>query len=97
MHLDGIFVGDIKRRFLNVNLQTIDKEGGVAFCSFTAGDKCTNSSIQNSIVVGVIYGGYVVPGNKCGDSSTIKFKNNIAHSIDGSGAYIYPDPAEPTS
>lgn len=93
MHLDNIFLGDIRRRFTNVNLQTIDKEGGVAFCSFSDGDRCFDSSIQNSIVAGVIYGGYIVPGNDCGDTDSIKFRNNVAHSIDGSGAYIYPDPA----
>lgn len=75
-------------------MQTIDKEGGIAFCSFFDGDKCFDSSVQNSIVAGVIYGGYIVPGHKCGDTSSILFKNNVAHSIDGSGAYIYPDPAD---
>ena len=45
VHLDNIFLGDIRRRFTNPNLQTIDKEGGVAFCSFTDGDRCVNSSV----------------------------------------------------
>lgn len=34
VHLDNIFLGDIKRRILNKFLQTVDKEGGIAFCSF---------------------------------------------------------------
>lgn len=38
VHIDNVFLGDIKRRFTNVNLQTIDKEGGIAFCSFNDGD-----------------------------------------------------------
>jgi uncharacterized protein YerC len=97
VHLDNIFLGDIKRRFTNPNLQTIDKEGGVAFCSFVSGDKCFNSSVQNSIVAGVIYGGFVVPGHACGDTTSVVFKNNVAHSIAGSGAYIFPDPTINTS
>lgn len=93
MHLDNIFVGDIKRRLLNINLSTIDKEAGVAFCSFTNGEKCFRSSIKNSIVAGVIYGGFVVPGRTCNGTPNIEFHNNVGHSNDGSGAYIFPDPA----
>jgi hypothetical protein len=35
----------------------------------------------------------VAPGHDCGDTSSSKFKGNVAHSVQGSGAYIYPDPA----
>ena len=99
VNLDGMFVADIKRRFLNPNNLDIDKEGGIALCSFDEGDKCYDSSITNSIVTGVMYGGYVVPGHDCGDTNTsgFKFYNNVAHSIDGSGAYIFPDPASSKS
>lgn len=38
-----------------------------------------------------------MPGHKCDDTTSIVFKNNVAHSIAGSGAYIFPDPAIPTS
>ena len=34
-----------------------------------------------------------MPGHACDDTNSITFKNNVAHSIDGSGAYIFPDPA----
>ena len=97
VHLDNIFVGDVKRRYLNPKLMTIDKEGGIAFCSFLVGDKCYDSSIQNSIVAGVIYGGYVAPGHECGDTGSNKFRNNVAHSIAGAGAFIFPDPAVSSS
>lgn len=48
-------------------------------------------------MAGVIYGGYIAPGHQCGDTSSVTFKNNVAHSIAGSGAYIFPDPAISTS
>ena len=54
---------------------------------------CPNSSVQNSIAAGNIYGGFIAPGHDCGDTSSVKFKNNIGHSNDGDGAYIFPDPA----
>jgi hypothetical protein len=35
--------------------------------------------------------GFSMYGNDCKDTS-VRFKNNIAHSIDGTGAIIYMDP-----
>ena len=49
------------------------------------------------IAAGVIYGGFIAPGHDCGDTASIKFKNNVAHSIDGTGAFIFPDPASSSS
>lgn len=48
-------------------------------------------------MAGVIYAGYIVPGNKCGETGINIFENNVAHSIDGSGAHIYPDPSDKSS
>lgn len=70
VHLDGIFVGGVERRITNVNLQTIDKEAGLSFCSFFEGDKCFRSSVKNSIAAGNIYAGFVAPGHECGTAST---------------------------
>ena len=54
---------------------------------------CYDSSITNSIAAGCMYGGFVAPGHDCGVTDSIKFRDNVAHSIKGAGAYIYPDPA----
>ena len=65
----------------------------MAFCSYWEPDPCFGSSVTNSIAAGCVFGGFVAPGHDCGDTSSTKFKDNVAHSIDGCGAYIYPDPA----
>ena len=36
----------------------------------------------------------MAPGHDCDEIGSEKFKDNIAHSIDGVGAHIYPDSAE---
>jgi len=41
---------------------------------------------------GVVYAGFIAPGHRCNTESDI-FKDNVAHSIDGTGAHIYPNPA----
>jgi hypothetical protein len=94
VHLDGVFVGDVQRRDYVSSLDgAVDKEGCVAFCSYWQGNQCHGSSIRNSVAAGCPYGGFVAPGHDCGDYNDKKFYKNTAHSVDGSGAYIYPDPA----
>jgi hypothetical protein len=46
-------------------------------------DKCWDTFINNNIVGGAPYAGFVNPAQKCGDTSNDKFFNNIAHSIKG--------------
>ena len=46
-------------------------------------DKCTNIFINNNIVAGTPYAGYVNMAQNCGDTSQDKFFNNVAHSIKG--------------
>lgn len=60
---------------------------------FNRGDTaCYDNTITNSKAIGCRYAGFVVPGHDCGDSgSSRKFRDNVAHSIDGSGALIFPD------
>lgn len=98
VHVDNIIVAGVERRITNVNLQTIDKEAGLSFCSFFDGDKCFRSSVTNSRAFGNIYAGFVAPGHACGESSTSNiFRDNVSHSNDGSGAHIFPNPAISTS
>ena len=91
VHLDNIFVGDLVARPSSGAKGIVDKEGGVAFCSLVNNNVCPDSSVTNSRVAGVIYGGFIAPGHNCGATNT-KFKNNVSHSNNGAGAYIYPDP-----
>jgi len=54
--------------------------------------------LVNSIAAGCHYAGFVAPGHDCGLSATQQsFRNNVAHSIDGAGAHIFPDVALPKS
>lgn len=96
VHLDSVYVGHLSRRIPTSieNASKLDPEGGIAFCSLVAANKCPNSSVKNSIVTGVIYAGFIAPGNDCVGSGT-KFSGNVAHSNNGVGAHIFPDPASP--
>lgn len=94
--IDNIFVADVKRRVWKGGDNTIDKEACVAYCSWAEPDRCTGNSLKNSVAVGCPYAGFVAPGHDCGDSSSETFKDNMAHSIDGTGAHIYPDPTRST-
>lgn len=57
----------------------------------TEGSKCTDLQIKNNIAAGCKFGGFVVPGYNCDQSLSYVFRDNVAHSSEGSGAYIYPD------
>ena len=62
-------------------------------CGYYYPDTCSNITITNNIVAGTTFYGYNVYGHNCGESNTdTTFRNNIAHSINGIGASIYPDP-----
>ena len=89
---DGIFVADVQSRDWTALDQEVDYEACVAFCSF---GQCSTTSIVNSVAAGCQYAGFVAPGHDCFDTSSTKFKDNTAHSIDGVGAFIYPDENEP--
>lgn len=38
-----------------------------------------------------MFAGFIAPGYNCDDTTSTTFKDNIAHSISGTGANIYPD------
>ncbi len=48
--------------------------------------------VTNNIVSAVHYAGYVAPGHDCDVYAQDHFKNNIAHSVKGAGAIIFPNP-----
>ena len=68
----------------------MDLTAGISACSAVANDKC-DYSITNNIVAATSFAGYVAYGHDCGIYSSV-FKNNLAHSINGNGAVIFPDP-----
>jgi len=53
---------------------------------------CHSNSITNTIAAGCVYAGFVYPGHDCGDSeNNVAYRDNVAHSISGSGFHIFPD------
>lgn len=77
----------------------VDKRGAVAVCSYFEKDSCTDINVYNNIAAGIAYAGFVTQGHDCGDSTSMKFKNNTAHTIDGDveggvGGYVFPDNAK---
>ena len=70
----------------------MDITAGIVACGAVANDRCTYS-ITNNIVAGANFAGFVAYGHDCGRSDQSGFKNNIAHSINGSGAVIFPNPS----
>jgi hypothetical protein len=94
--LDGNFVSDVTRR-LNEAIHMIDIEGAYAICSILAKNSCKDLTITNNIAAGSVFAGFVAPGHECGTEGTqTNFKGNVAHSIQGTGAHIYPDSSVPS-
>ena len=56
---------------------------------------CHGIRIEESIAAGCSYAGFVAPGHTCGEAlSQQSFRSNVAHSVSGSGALIFPDPSD---
>ena len=90
--IDGLFVGDIKENNYDFYLFA-DTEACISFCSQTIvqnDQNCQGSRIVNSIATGCKYAGFVVQGYTCDVTNSETFKNNVAHSIKGSGALVIP-------
>lgn len=71
-----------------------DPKVGISVCAFNYGDKCKNVKVLNNIVAGTDFAGFATYGHNCGNYDNT-FKNNIAHSINGIGAIIFPDFTRP--
>jgi hypothetical protein len=92
--LDGNAVVHIIPRIL-FHLDTfVDPNAAFIICGFNFPDYCKDLTIINNIAAGANYSGYGVQGHSCkdgvDDNSDNSFRNNIAHSINGIGAIIYP-------
>ena len=97
--LSFLFIGDVRTRNRRSIYSVLTKEACVAFCSYQSnyfGSACSNVSITDSIAAGCPFAGFVAPAHRCEDLNSQKFTYNVAHSVDGVGAYIYPDPTDST-
>jgi hypothetical protein len=90
-------VAQLDKRNVTTVDEFVDKVGGFVICAYTTGELCNDVTIINNIVAGSYFFGFVAPGHTCGDESDLTFNNNIAHSVDGPGAFIYPNPILPDS
>lgn len=73
----------------------VDIRAGMAICSLST-SPCKDVRVYNNIASGVPYAGFVTHIDACGDDTSLKFKNNTAHSVDGNpgggvGAVIQDD------
>lgn len=91
--LDGNFVALVRSRHL-LSDTLGDTQCAFVGCGKTPGQYCLDIKMTNNIAAGVEPGGvdttgYTIMANDCGDSKTVIFKDNIAHSIGGNGAIIF--------
>jgi len=78
----------------------VDKWACVAVCSYFEPDTgCKNVKVNDNIAAGCKFAGFVTPGHKCATYSAEEqnFKGNVAHSVAGHGARIYPNPNDKES
>jgi len=89
-------VGDVQPRDVNTLGMSIDKWACVSVCSYFEPDtSCENVKVTNNIASGCKFAGFVTPGHKCGEYTEEEqnFKGNVAHSINGHGARVFPNPS----
>lgn len=91
--LNNLVVADTRTRPDKPSDAILDKEACVSICAWYGPDpNCYDVSVTNSIAAGCVYAGFVVPGADCGSQADqTSFRDNVAHSIEGDGAFIVPD------
>ena len=94
--ITGNFIGDVFVRGIQFIDMTIDKEACVAYSSYEKDDGSPSYDITftDNIAAGCPYAGFIAPGHACGDTAQVNFRNNVAHSVSGYGAYMYKNPAD---
>jgi len=96
VNLDGnLLMRVVMRTTLGLDGGVVDASGGFCICSyFDTSESCSGITLQNNIATGVLHAGFLVPGDKCGETKYQAFYNNVAHSVGGPtygfGALIYP-------
>ena len=94
--ITGNFIGDIVSRNLPFIDHTVDKEACVAHGTYVnngPGNPSYDMIFMDNIAAGCKFAGFMAPAHKCGDDDQKSFRNNIAHSVDGYGIYMYANPA----
>ena len=95
----GNFIGDVRRREINVLGMFTDKEACVAYGSFKenkSGTVTSKMTFKDNIAAGCPFAGFIAPGEDCDAVDPVSFKNNTAHSVDGMGVYAYANPGSTT-
>jgi polygalacturonase len=87
---NNVVAGIIDRTTFEGGDQMVDKAGGISICAYQEEDECADMFVRNNLVAGSVYGGFVMHGHDCGDTSG-RYSGNVAHSIHGikSGAGLY--------
>jgi len=94
---DNIVAHITERETFTAGDSLIDKRGAVSICAYYGPETCVDVSVYNNIASGTAYAGFITNGHDCGDGTSLRFKNNTAHTIDGIpgggvGAVILNDP-----
>lgn len=87
-------MGDVGLRETNSLGMAIDLWACVAICSYYDPDtSCSNIVANDNIAAGCMFYGFTSPGHTCGsyEVEDQNFKGNVAHSVEGNGARIYPN------
>jgi len=94
--INNILVGDVEPRKELTGFNIVDKESCIGICAYFEPDtSCEDVFLTNSIASGCFFVGILAPGHDCGEADNqVNFRNNIAHSVEGVGASIYPDPSK---
>ena len=95
--VDRALISDVKTRGLSFTDNMVDKEACVtigAHDDTKIGKAVQDTFVRNSIAAGCPYVGFAAPSYPCDEVGNDKFYMNVAHSVDGCGAHIYPDPGD---
>ncbi len=79
-----------QRNFTAANLN--DPRAGLAICGWLTNDVCSDITVTNNIIAGTTFYGVAARGHDCGDTSDTSFKNNVIHSVSGTGVTFFPIP-----
>jgi hypothetical protein len=95
--VENSLISDVKTRGLALLDNLVDKEACVtigALDNTKTGTAVTDTFVRNTIAAGCPYVGFATPSYPCDETGNEKFYGNVAHSVDGCGAHIYPDPGD---
>ena len=89
--VDGNILFHFPIRSLIIMDSFVDPSAALMVCGYNYPDVCSKMTITNNIVAGSFYCGIASLARVCDDTSDLSFFNNVAHSVKGNGAFVYPD------